>query len=196
MFLRRFCLESLVFAVNWYDCSFFSWHPQVFPVQYFFSHASSVEKNTANILLRIIKERVMTSMFTTPPAGTPVEPTNGVRYYYRRQVYPATPSTKENFQSGREIQWRFQASGQHAFVPQESRLCARVRVEKSANNGTTWAVAAEDSIRYAADPLSRLIDQARLSINGTTVDNVQLGDHPRQDYKQFDIPRRLRRSNH
>ena len=25
-------------------------------------------------------------MFQTPPAGTPVEPTNGVRYYYRQTV--------------------------------------------------------------------------------------------------------------
>ena len=70
-----------------------------------------------------------TQMFETPPAGTPVEPTNGVRYYYRQQVYPATPSTGPNFTPGREVQWRFQASS-HAFVPQESRLVARVRVDK------------------------------------------------------------------
>ena len=114
----------------------------------------------------------MTSMFTTPPAGTPVEPTNGVRYYYRRQIYPATPSTGTDFQPGREVQWRFQASGQHAFVPQESRLVARVRVEKSNDNGVTWAQEVESSVRYACDPLTRLVDQARLSINGTTVDNV------------------------
>jgi hypothetical protein len=111
-------------------------------------------------------------MFTTPPAGTPVEPTNGVRYYYRRQIYPATPSTGTDFQPGREVQWRFQASGQHAFVPQESRLVARVRVEKSNDNGVTWAQEVESSVRYACDPLTRLVDQARLSINGTTVDNV------------------------
>ena len=114
----------------------------------------------------------MTSMFTTPPAGTPVEPTNGVRYYYRRQIYPATPSVGTDFQPGREVQWRFQASGQHAFVPQESRLVARVRVEKSNDNGVTWAQEVESSVRYACDPLTRLVDQARLSINGTTVDNV------------------------
>jgi hypothetical protein len=112
-----------------------------------------------------------TQMFETPPAGTPVEPTNGVRYYYRQQVYPATPSTGPNFTPGREVQWRFQASS-HAFVPQESRLVARVRVDKSADNGATWTQVVEPSIRYAADPLSRLFDQARLSVNGTTVDNV------------------------
>ena len=111
-------------------------------------------------------------MFETQPAGTPIEPSNSVRYYYRRQIYPATPSTGPNHVAGREVQGRFQASGQHAFVPQESRLVARVRVDKSNNNGATWTQAVEKSIRYAADPLSRLYDQARLSINGTTVDNV------------------------
>lgn len=111
-------------------------------------------------------------MFETQPAGTPIEPSNSVRYYYRRQIYPATPSTGPNHVAGREVQWRFQASGQHAFVPQESRLVARVRVDKSNDNGATWTQEVEKSIRYAADPLSRLYDQARLSINGTTVDNV------------------------
>ena len=48
-----------------------------------------------------------TQMFETPPAGTPVEPTNGVRYYYRQQVDPATHSTGPNFTPGREVQWRF-----------------------------------------------------------------------------------------
>ena len=32
--------------------------------------------------------------------------------------------------------------------------------------------AVEKSFRYAADPLTRLFDQARLSINSTTVSNV------------------------
>ena len=106
-----------------------------------------------------------TSMFETAPAGTPIEPTNQVRYYYRRQIYPSTPSTGENHVAGREIQWRFQASGQHAFVPQESRLCARVRVDKSIDNGATFVRGVEKSIRYATDPLARQYDQARLSIN-------------------------------
>ena len=94
------------------------------------------------------------NMFETPPAGTPVEPTNAVRYYYRQQIYPATPSTGPNFTPGREVQFRFQASS-HAFVPQESRLMARVRVDKSNDNGASWTQAVEPSIRYAADPLSR-----------------------------------------
>lgn len=115
------------------------------------------------------------NMFETPPAGSPVEPTNSVRYYYRQQVYPSTPSTGPSLPAGREVPWRFQASS-YAFVPQESRLVARVLVDKSADNGATWARDVEPSIRYAADPLTRLFDQARLStctcINGTMVDNI------------------------
>ena len=111
----------------------------------------------------------MTDMFTTPPAGAPLAPNNSVRYYYRRQVFTATPSTKDDHVAGRECSWRFAASGQHAFVPQESRLVAKVKVQKSVDGGTTYAAAPEASVRYAADLLSRLYDQARLSINGTTV---------------------------
>ena len=111
----------------------------------------------------------MADMFTTPPAGTPLAPNNNVRYYYRRQIQTATPSTKDEHVAGRECAWRFAASGQHAFVPQESRLVAKVRVQKSTDGGATYDAAPEASVRYAADPLSRLYDQARLSINGTTV---------------------------
>jgi len=51
-------------------------------------------------------------------------------------------------------------------------LCARVRVDKSADGGATFVQGVEKSIRYATDPLTRQYDQARLSINGVTVDNV------------------------
>ena len=114
----------------------------------------------------------MADMFQTPPAGTPIEPNNGVRYYYRRQIFPATPASKDNFQPGREVSWRFNAAGQHAFVPQESRLVAKVKIERSNDNFVANFQAVEKSFRYAADPLTRLFDQARLSINGTTVSNV------------------------
>eukprot|EP01046_Picozoa_sp_COSAG06_P076401 COSAG06_NODE_24369_length_665_cov_0.606007_1_plen_169_part_10 len=51
-------------------------------------------------------------------------------------------------------------------------MCARVRVDKSIDNGATFVRGVEKSIRYATDPLTRQYDQARLSINGVTVDNV------------------------
>ena len=114
----------------------------------------------------------MADMFTTPPAGTPVEPNNGVRYYYRRQIFPSTTADKENFAANREVSWRFSASGQHAFVPQESNLVLKVKIQKSNDNFTNNFQEVEQSIRYAADPVSRLFDQSRLSINGTTVANT------------------------
>lgn len=114
----------------------------------------------------------MADMFTTPPAGTPVEPNNGVRYYYRRQIHPSTTADKENFEANREVSWRFSASGQHAFVPQESNLVLKVKIQKSNDNFVANFQQVEKSIRYAADPVSRLFDQSRLSINGTTVANT------------------------
>ena len=36
----------------------------------------------------------MADMFQTPPAGTPIEPNNGVRCYYRRQILLPTPASK------------------------------------------------------------------------------------------------------
>ena len=44
-------------------------------------------------------------------------------------------ATKADHVAGRECSWRFAASGQHAFVPQGSRLCAKVKVEKSTDGG-------------------------------------------------------------
>ena len=114
----------------------------------------------------------MADMFTTPPAGTPIEPNNNVRYYYRRVIRPSTTSDKDNFEANREISWRFSASGQHAFVPQESRLVCKVKIQKSSDNFVANFQEVEKSVRYAADPLTRLFDQSRLSINGTTVSNT------------------------
>ena len=64
------------------------------------------------ILCALLKRllQTMADMFTTPPAGTPVEPNNGVRYYYRRQIFPSTTADKENFEANREVSWRFSAS--------------------------------------------------------------------------------------
>ena len=90
----------------------------------------------------------MADMFTTAPAGTPVEPNNGVRYHYRRQIHPSTTADKENFSANREVAWRFSASGQHAFVPQESNLVLKVKVQKSNDNFTNNFQEVEQSIRY------------------------------------------------
>ena len=57
-------------------------------------------------------------------------------------------------------------------MPQESRLVAKVKIERSNDNFVANFQAVEKSFRYVVDPLTRLFDQARLSINGTTVSNV------------------------
>jgi hypothetical protein len=57
-------------------------------------------------------------------------------------------------------------------VPQESNLVLKVKIQKSNDNFVADFQEVEKSIRYAADPVSRLFDQSRLSINGTTVANT------------------------
>ena len=50
---------------------------------------------------------------------------------------------------------------------------AKVKVQKSDDGSFApgHVTTVEQSVRYAADPLTRLFDQSRLSINGTTVAN-------------------------
>ena len=73
----------------------------------------------------------MASPFIAQPAGTPVAPSTSARYYYRRQVYSRNPVTQTNFVSGRNVNFNFEASGGHYFVPQESRIVAKLKIKKS-----------------------------------------------------------------
>ena len=107
----------------------------------------------------------MASPFVAQPAGTPVAPSTSARYYYRRQVYSRNPVTQGNFASGRNVNFNFEASGGHYFVPQESRIVAKLKIR--ATNGTKL----ERSVRFACDPLSNMWSAAQLAINGTTVES-------------------------
>ena len=77
-----------------------------------------------------------------------MEPNNGVQYYYHRQIFPSTTADKEDFEANREVSWRFSASGQHAFVPQESNLVLKVKIQKSNDNFVANFQEAEKSIHY------------------------------------------------
>ena len=107
----------------------------------------------------------MASPFVAQPAGTPVAPSTSARYYYRRQVYSRNPVTQGNFVSGRNVNFNFEASGGHYFVPQESRVVAKLKIK--ANDGSKL----ERSVRFACDPVSNMFSAAQLSINGTTVES-------------------------
>jgi len=107
----------------------------------------------------------MASPFVAQPAGTPVAPSTSARYYYRRQVYSRNPVTDGNFASGRNVNFNFEATGGHYFVPQESRIVAKLKIRKS--DGTKL----ERSVRFACDPLSNMWSAAQLAINGTTVES-------------------------
>jgi hypothetical protein len=107
----------------------------------------------------------MASPFVAQPAGTPVAPSTSARYYYRRQVYSRNPVTQGNFVAGRNVNFNFESSGGHYFVPQESRIVAKLKIR--ANDGTKL----ERSVRFACDPVSSMWSSAQLSINGTTVES-------------------------
>ena len=107
----------------------------------------------------------MASPFVAQPAGTPVAPSTSARYYYRRQVYSRNPVTQGNFVAGRNVNFSFESSGGHYFVPQESRIVAKLKIR--ANDGTKL----ERSVRFACDPVSSMWSSAQLSINGTTVES-------------------------
>ena len=107
----------------------------------------------------------MASPFVAQPAGTPVAPSTSARYYYRRQVYSRNPVTQGNFASGRNVNFNFEATGGHYFVPQESRIVVKLKI--NANDKTKL----EQSVRFACDPVSSMWSSAQLAINGTTVES-------------------------
>eukprot|EP01048_Picozoa_sp_COSAG05_P004531 COSAG05_NODE_248_length_12946_cov_85.003737_6_plen_509_part_00 len=113
----------------------------------------------------------MASPFIAQPAGTPVAPSTSARYYYRRQVYSRNPVTQGNFVSGRNVNFNFEASGGHYFVPQESRIVAKLKIKATDGTSPPTLSKLERSVRFACDPVSNMWSAAQLSINGTTVES-------------------------
>ncbi len=108
----------------------------------------------------------MASPFVAPPAGTPVEPSTSARYYYRRQIFSRNPVTGTSFKAGTNVNFNFEASGGHYFVPQESRIVAKMKVFKNAQSQKL-----ERTVRFATDPVTSMFSSAQLSVNGTTVES-------------------------
>ena len=112
----------------------------------------------------------MSSPFLGTPAGTPVAPSTSARYYFRRQIFSRNPVTKDQFTPGQTVNFDFSASGGHYFVPQESRIVAKLKIGKTIASGNVTAKL-DKTVRFACDPVSNMFDQAQISINGTTVEN-------------------------
>jgi len=108
----------------------------------------------------------MASPFVAPPAGTPVEPSTSARYYYRRQIFSRNPVTGTSFKAGTNVNFNFEASGGHYFVPQESRIVAKMKVFKGSDLSKL-----EKTVRFATDPVTSMFSSAQLSVNGTTVES-------------------------
>ncbi len=113
----------------------------------------------------------MSSPFIGTPAGTPVAPSTSARYYFRRQIFSRNPVTKGNFTPGQTVNFDFSASGGHYFVPQESRIVAKLVIGNAVDASGNVTSKLAKTVRFACDPVSNMFDQAQISVNGTTVEN-------------------------
>eukprot|EP01047_Picozoa_sp_COSAG01_P102614 COSAG01_NODE_32179_length_585_cov_0.893004_2_plen_141_part_01 len=111
------------------------------------------------------------SPFLAPPAGTPVQPSTSAQYYMRRQVYSRNPITESNWAPGKTVNLQAEASGGFFWVPQESRIVARITVQGNGHVDTTSDQKLSKSVRFATDAVTNMFSAASLSIGGTTVES-------------------------
>ena len=113
---------------------------------------------------------IMSSPWTTPPAGSELPPRNAnVQRYETRHIYPRNVTTGGSWQVGREVIFQFESDPASGWlVPDQTKLYCKFRV---GTNGSEGRVPSE-SIRLAACPLLGMFDGARWSMNGTTIQSV------------------------
>ena len=112
----------------------------------------------------------MSGPWQTPPAGSDLPPRNGnVQYYSSRQIFPRNSVTGNDWKVGREIVFNFESDPASGWlVPDQSKLYMRFKVRTKGAD----TVPDSDALRFAAAPLWGLVDAARWSMNGTTVQAV------------------------
>ena len=113
----------------------------------------------------------MSGPWQTPAAGSALPPRNGnVQRYETRYVYPRNSVTgATGWLPGREAVFQFESDPASGWlVPSESKLYVRGTLGTKADASKIPA----HSIRFAASPLFGMLDQARYSMNGTTVQSV------------------------
>ena len=128
----------------------------------------------------------------TPPAGTDLPPRNGnVQRYETRQIYPRNPVLGTSWSPGREVVFQFESSPADGWlVPSESKLYCRFKVGTKGDSTAdfpTFPTADKNahSLRFAASPLYGLLDSAKYSMNGTTIQSVSSG--ALSDHAQFQL---------
>ena len=117
----------------------------------------------------------MSSPWTTPPAGTDLPPRNGnVQRYESRQIFARNSVTGANWSPGREIVYQFESSPADGWlVPSLSKLYFRFKVgTKGTPDVFPTAAKNAHSLRFKACPAYGLLDSAKYSMNGTTIQSV------------------------
>eukprot|EP01049_Picozoa_sp_SAG25_P009502 SAG25_NODE_946_length_4635_cov_4.212963_3_plen_566_part_00 len=117
----------------------------------------------------------MSSPWVTPPAGSDLPPRNGnVQRYFSSQIFPRNTVTGSSWKPGREIVFQFESSPADGWiVPSESKIYTRFKVGTKHTPGV-FPTAAKNahSLRLKACPTYGLLDSAKYSMNGTTVQSV------------------------
>eukprot|EP01047_Picozoa_sp_COSAG01_P077075 COSAG01_NODE_13753_length_1540_cov_111.401804_2_plen_126_part_00 len=117
----------------------------------------------------------MSSPWVTPPAGSDLPPRNGnVQRYFSSQIFPRNTVTGSSWKPGREIVFQFESSPADGWiVPSESKIYTRFKVgTKGAAGVFPTAAKNAHALRLKACPTYGLLDSAKYSMNGTTVQSV------------------------
>ena len=116
----------------------------------------------------------MSSPWTTPPAGSELPPRNAnVQYYQTRHIYPRNVVTGNSWQVGKEAIFQFESDPASGWlVPDQTKLYCRFRVGAHNAANDVLGTVPSKAIRLAACPLLGMFDNARWSMNGTTIQSV------------------------
>jgi hypothetical protein len=116
----------------------------------------------------------MSSPWTTPAAGTELPPRNAnVQYYQTRHIYPRNVVTGNSWQVGKECIFQFESDPASGWlVPDQTKLYCRFRVGAHNAADADLGTVPSKAIRLAACPLLGMFDNARWSMNGTTIQSV------------------------
>eukprot|EP01044_Picomonas_judraskeda_P030774 COSAG03_NODE_11207_length_605_cov_1.851779_2_plen_150_part_00 len=96
-----------------------------------------------------------------------------MQYYQTRHIYPRNVVAGNSWQVGKEAIFQFESDPASGWlVPDQTKLYCRFRV--GAHNAANDALGTVPSkaIRLAACPLLGMFDNARWSMNGTTIQSV------------------------
>ena len=105
------------------------------------------------------------SLLSHAPAGQPFQSSKINRIQVTRQVHSRVPITGSHFQSGRSCSFAFSSSPTDCWLPSESRLVVRMKVDNASSGRVS------ESVRFQYDPLNSMFDAASHQCQSVTVDS-------------------------